>query len=290
MSMNSRAVAVAAMTGCPRLTSAARRGWSDTDVARSRPEAKVAIEPRLAFALGVHFERRATSDDDKLKALLGATGRVVRFEEKDADQQEGAFRQALADPTVGLILQGVLPGLYGSYHRPDVMIRQPHGWRMCEVKVYLDRGGDTPPQMVQSAIAQTAVSIVAARRLGLTVDDEVALILADMRGNPTVRILSAAGEAELIEHLLTRAPRPQQPAKAPELAELDDHIYSADCEGTCALADVCRSEAAQDPDVLWPGLAVDTAVSQRELLDLVQTGTAPAAVQAGWDAATRAMS
>src|SRR5690606_17191518 len=151
MSMNSRAVAVAAMTGCPRLTSAARRGWSDTDVARSRPEAKVALEPRLAFALGRHFEHRATSEDDALKELLGATGLVVRFEESDADQQEDAFRAALADPAVGLILQGVLPGLYGSHHRPDVMIRLPDGrWRMCEVKVYLDRGGDTPPGMVQS--------------------------------------------------------------------------------------------------------------------------------------------
>lgn len=292
MSLSSRAVAVAAATGCPRLGHAARKGWSDTAIAKAK--GVVAIAPRLAFVEGQEFERRAVGrgpdDDPTLRTLLGLDdGDVVRFRDGEASSELLAESDAaIANPNVSVILQGVLPGLYGGYHRPDLLVRTPQGWSVGEVKVYLDRAGDTSTHLVQSTATQAAVSVVAGRRHGLTMEDQAVIILASSTGAPSVRILDIAGEAELIEHLLRTNPPPRgDDLKVPPLAE---HRYNpAICEGSCALADICRTEAASAPGVLWPGdiTAPTYGWTHVDLLAQCQAGTAPSAVQAGWDAATR---
>lgn len=289
MSLSSRAVAVAAATGCPRLAGAARSGWSDTSVAKAK--GIVAIAPRLAFIEGQEFERRVVgrdaSDDDALLELLGVSGQVARFRDGEANTELlGEFNAAVADPDVSVILQGVLPGLYGGYHRPDLLIRRDAVWEVGEVKVYLDRAGETPKHLVQSTATQAAVSVVAARQMGMTVADTATIILASPRGTPSVRRIDVAGESELIEHLLRTSPAPRSDSTA--VPDLEDHRYNpAICEGACALADICRAEAGAAPGMLWPGemTAQTYGWTHEGLLALCASGEAPAAVQAGWDAA-----
>ena len=292
MSLSSRAVAVAASTGCPRLASAARRGWSDVAVAKT--QGIDSLTPRLAFAEGQAFERRAIGDgdgsgDQKLLDLLGLLGgRIVRFPDGDADDAMLAeFEQALADPEVAVIVQGVLPGLYGGWHRPDLMIRTATGWQIGEVKVYLDRGGDTPARLVQSTAAQCAVSIVACRERGIPVSDDATIVLASPRGEPVTRTIPVGGEVDLVRELQDRAPRGPKVVGDPSLPVLDDHIYSPACEGACALADLCRMQASAAPGVIWPGdaVAVTYGWKHEDLLAQAGAGDAPVAVQAGWAAA-----
>jgi hypothetical protein len=294
MSLSSRAVAVAASTGCPRLGSAAHLGWSDTKVAKDL--GLVAIAPRLAFLEGQEFERRAigrdSDGDADLLELLGVTGTVVRFKDGEADSELLAeFDAAVADPNVAIIIQGVLPGLYLGYHRPDLMVRNPIGWTVGEVKVYLDRGGDTPVHLVQSTATQAAVSVVAARRHGLTVSETAMVVLASARGLPSVRLIHIGGETDLIEQLTVTSPRPRGEHDYPStLAHLAGHRYvAAACEGACALADICRKQAGAEPGVLWPGDAVAPTYgwTHEDLLAQCESGVAPPAVQAGWDAAPR---
>lgn len=290
MSLSSRAVAVAASTGCPRLGAAARHGWSDTAIAKAK--GIVAIAPRLAFVEGQEFERRAVGrgpdDDPALLTLLELTdGRVVRFRDGEADSELLTESDAaLADPDVTVILQGVLPGLYGGFHRPDLLVRTPRGWSVGEVKVYLDRAGDTPAHLVQSTATQAAVSVAAGRQHGLVMEDQALIILASSRGAPSVRVLDIAGEAELIDHLLRTSPAPR--ATTTQMPELAEHRYNPSiCEGACALADVCRGEAGSEPGVLWPGDTTAPTYGWKhvDLLTMCEAGNAPSAVQAGWDAA-----
>lgn len=289
MSLSSRAVAAAAGTGCPRLAGAARKGWSDTSLAKAK--GVVAIAPRLAFLEGVDFERRAlgkdASEDDRLLERLEAQGKVVRLPETLADSEMyDQFTAALADPEVTVILQGVLPGLYGGYHRPDVLVRRGEVWQVGEVKVYLDRSGETPERLVQSTALQAAVSIVAARRIGMQVTDEAQIILAHQFKPVSVRPLDVGGEVELIEHFTSQAPPPK--AASTSMPDLDEHRYDPSvCEGTCALAEVCRKEQAEAPGVIWPTdtVAPTYGWAHTDLLALCEQGLAPSAVQAGWDAA-----
>lgn len=288
MSLSSRAVAVAAATGCSRLGNAARHGWSDTSCAKVT--GVVAIAPRLAFVEGQKFEQRVlgrTSEDDPaLRELIGVTGDVVRIEDSTATPALLAVSDAaLADPDVSVVLQAVLPGLYGGYHRPDLMIRTPRGWAIGEVKVYLDAGGDTSPHLVQSTAMQAAVSVVAGRHHGLTVDDEALIILASSQGKPSLRSLNLAGEVELVTALLHTNPPPSRDAI--EMPDLTQHRYNPSlCEGSCALAETCRREAGSAPGIFWPGdqTAPTYGWTHEDLLAQCERGVAPAAVQAGWDA------
>ena len=293
MSLSSRAVALAAVTGCPRLRVAARRGFGDTTVAKTK--GIDSLTPRLAFEEGQRFEERAIGsirkpNDEDLLALLGVgDGKVVRFPDKVAeDDMLDEFDAAVADPTVAVIVQGVLPGLYGGYHRPDLLIRTEQGWDVGEVKVYLDKGGDTSPRLIQSTAAQVAVSIVAARRHGMNVSDRGIVILASQRGTPSVRPMLLGGEIELVESLLEVAPLTPSEARQGLPESLGEHIYSPACEGKCALADFCRDEAQRAPGVLWSGdtVAPTYGWSHVDLLAMCAEGRGPDAVQAGWEAAS----
>lgn len=253
MTLSARAIALGANRPCPRLDTAATAGFSDTAAADHL--GYKAKNPRLAFALGRSFERRLTGDEEKLREITGATGKIVTVPDEHAEHASWETATGLmADPEIGLILQGVAPGTFGGWLRPDLLSRtSPTGpWTVGEVKVYLDKGGETDTHAFGAAVAQAAASVLTLREAGYEVTDTVLVILSDIRGRPTVRTVDCTGELERIRAFRTRTGYRGDHTTAPDLDETE-HIYSIRCVGTCALADYCRAHTARI--VRWPSLS-----------------------------------
>lgn len=263
MTLSARAIALGANRPCPRLDAAATTGHSDTSAAAHYGHK--AKSPRLAFALGRAFERRLTGDEETLREITGATGSIVTITDEHADSQSWETATAhMADPAVGVILQGVAPAEFGGWLRPDLIFRaHPYAaWQVGEVKVYLDKGGETDAHAFGAAVAQAAASVLTLSEAGYEITTEVLIILTDMRGRPTTRTVDCAGELERIRAFRNRTDYRGDHTEPADLAAVE-HIYSIRCVGTCALADYCRDHAAET--ARWPSLTTTSSLTDADL-------------------------
>lgn len=267
MTLSARAIALGANRPCPRLDAAATTGHSDiTAAAHYGHKAK---NPRLAYALGRAFERRLTGDEDALREITGAHGHIVTIPDEHADSQTWDTATGhMADPAVGLILQAVAPGEFGGWLRPDLLYRHdPAGpWHVGEIKVYLDKGGETDGHSFGAAVAQAAASVLTLSEAGYDVSTRVLIVLTDLRGRPTARTVDCTGELERIRTFRARTGYRGDHTEPADLSTTG-HIYSIRCVGACALADYCRDQAAQTAP--WPSLTTDEITDT----DLHEPGT-----------------
>lgn len=268
MSLSARAIALAANTPCPRLDTLAAAGHSDTSTASFLGyETK---SPRLAYAVGVAFEKRITSDPQKLTELLGAYGGVtVTIDAEHGD--ETTYQQTLthlADPTVSMVLQGVVPGPFGGWLRPDVLYRAGNTWEVGEIKVYLDKDTETSTISIGQAVTQAAISARALTNAGVQVSEKVTIILSTLTGAPTARRFAIAGELARIDALLERTSTTGQTPTVEPFAPGGEHIYSIRCVGACALAEYCATQL-QETGVRWPSidLPAKLGASEAQLLE-----------------------
>lgn len=285
MSLPARALATAANRPCPRLDLAAHHGWADTAVAKAYGYTNKS--PRLAYALGKAFEDRFTADTDRLMRLADADHGAVAEVNADHGDSEAyqQFQELLADEQTTMILQGVAPGLFGGWLRPDLVFSRDGQWHVGEVKIYLDKGGETDAHAFGQAVTQAAASVLTLRRSGVNVSDDVLVILTNLIGQPTGRWVNAAGELHRLQMLEQRAQyQGGASTSAPDLFGTE-HIYSIRCEGACALAEYCREQLRETEHAVFPSLGLAHAMhtTDQELMTMAHhPGTA---VHAGYTAA-----
>lgn len=260
MTLAARAVALAANRPCPRLDVAASSGHSDVAVANHHGHRTK--QPRLAYALGRAFERKLTEDHDKLHELTGTTGQILTVPDEHADSESwDTFTTLTHNSAVSVILQGVAPGPFGGWLRPDMVFRgsEPGTWHVGEIKVYLDRGGETDPHAFGQAVTQAATSVMTLREAGYTVSSSVLIILTDLLGNPRPRWVQCDGEISAVQALRERAPY-RGDATVPPSLEHTQHIYSIRCMGRCALATYCRDQLTAT-GVRFPSMGLPAALN-----------------------------
>lgn len=259
MTLAARAVALAANRPCPRLDRAATAGYSDAAMADHHGHRTK--QPRLAYALGKAFERRLTEDHEALHKITGATGDVVTIPDEYGDSEAWQKHQDLtATGQVGIILQGVAPGPFGGWLRPDIVFRgaEKDTWHVGEIKVYLDRGGETDPHTFGQAVTQAAASVLTLREAGYSISSTVLIVLTDLLGNPRPRWVDCEGEVNAVTTLRERAPY-RGDATTPPPLEHAQHIYSIRCVGRCALADYCRDQLTT-AGVRFPSMGLPAAL------------------------------
>lgn len=266
MSLSARAIALAANTPCPRLDTLAAAGHSDTATADALGYENKS--PRLAYAVGIAFENRVTTDHLALAELLGADEGHVLTIEADHGSSETYTQTigALNDSETSMILQGVIPGPLGGWLRPDILYRRCGIWETGEIKVYLDKDTETSPTSFGQALTQAAISTRALNYAKISMGSYVSVILSHLNGAPTVRRVTVNGEIERIEQLLERVEATGQGSTLAPFAPQGDHIYSIRCVGTCALATYCK-EQLQEKGALWPSepLPATLGMSEDEL-------------------------
>lgn len=263
MSLSARAIALAANTPCPRLDTLAAAGHSDTATADALGYENKS--PRLAYAVGIAFENRVTTDHLALAELLGADEGHVLTIEADHGSSETYTQTigALNDSETSMILQGVIPGPLGGWLRPDILYRRCGIWETGEIKVYLDKDTETSPTSFGQALTQAAISTRALNYAKVPMGSYVSVILSHLNGAPTVRRVTVNGEIERIEQLLERAEATGQETTPAPFAPTGDHIYSIRCVGTCALATYCK-EQLQEKGALWPSETLPTTLGMGE--------------------------
>ena len=283
MTLPARALATAATRPCPRLDAAATHGWGDT--ATAAHHGYTGKSPRLAYAYGKAYEDRITRDTDRLARLLDADpgqAHTCTAEHGDADSHHD-FITRLNDPETTLILQGVIPGPYGGWLRPDLLYKRNGEWTVGEIKIYLDKGGETDGHAFGSAVTQAAIATDYLRRNNHPVTSTVTVILTNLIGAPVIRTVDATGEMAMLDHLKHRAPYQGETPEPPDLAHIQD-IYSLRCHGKCALADYCR-DIAENNGAQFPtmDLTTRTATTSTDLKHLAHTDTTT--INAGYTAA-----
>lgn len=283
MTLNARALATTASRPCRRLDEAAKSGWSDTGLAAHHGH--TAKNPRLAYAYGKAYEDRITTDHAKLRDLIGAdpgTAHECTAEHGDSASHQ-AFLNLLDDPQNTLILQGIVPGPYGGWLRPDLLYRRNGTWTVGEIKIYLDKGGETDAHAFGKAVTQAAITVKALTDAGYTASAEVTIILTNLIGRPVTRTVDATGELELLARLDERAPYQGESDTPPDLAHIEN-IYSIRCHGACALADHCRA-LAQSNGNPFPTLDLHTQArtTPQQLVELA--AIAGTVINSGYHAA-----
>lgn len=263
MSLSARAIALAANTPCPRLDTLAAAGHSDTATADALGYENKS--PRLAYAVGIAFENRVTTDHLALAELLGADEGHVLTIEADHGSSETYTQTlgALNDSETSMILQGVIPGPLGGWLRPDILYRRGGIWETGEIKVYLDKDTETNPKSFGQALTQAAISTRALNYAKVPMGSYVSVILSHLNGTPTVRRVTVNGEIERIEQLLERTEATGQETTPAPFAPTGEHIYSIRCVGTCALATYCK-EQLQEKGSLWPSEPLPTTLGMGE--------------------------
>lgn len=271
MSLSARAIALAANTPCPRLDTLAAAGHSDTATATHLGYDNKS--PRLAYAVGIAFEKRVTEDPQKLAELLGADpGACITI---DADHGDATLydrtRTLMGDPETSIILQGCIPGPLGGWLRPDILYKRAGVWETGEVKVYLDKDTETSPHSFGQAVTQAAITTRALSEAGAPMSPFVTIILSHLTGAPTARRVACAGEIARIDNLLERTQATGQPLTPQPFAPAGEHIYSINCIGTCALASYCANELKAG-GTRWPSNPLPTALeaTEQHLIALVR--------------------
>lgn len=271
MSLSARALALAANTPCPRLDKLAAAGHSDTATATHLGYENKS--PRLAYAVGIAFEKKATADQGALATLLQAdlgACAVIDTEHGDSTLYERTL-QLTNDPGISIILQGCIPGPLGGWLRPDILYKRDGVWEAGEIKVYLDKDTQTSPQSFGQAVTQAAISTRALTQAGVPTSLNVSVILSHLTGKPTLRRVNCEGEIARLDALLERAQATGQALTSEPFAPGGEHIYSIRCVGSCALASYCADQLASTGRT-WPSdpLPAITGYTEQELRALVQ--------------------
>lgn len=242
MRLSARALALNSNKQCPRLHALASAGISDTAAAKAYGyEGK---SPRLSYVVGVAFEKRVTDNHDRLFELTGAdAGKVYEITENLADSGVWEHtKELLADPETTIITQAAVPGLVGGWLRPDVIYKRHGKLYVGEIKIYLDKGGQTDAHSFGAAVTQAAAGVLALRNAGYTVPATVTIVLSSLLGAPTVRRVSCVGEIARLNALVDSLGYRGDSTGIPDVSAVED-VYSIHCVGACALAKFCRDKA-----------------------------------------------
>lgn len=160
----------------------------------------------------------------------------------------------LLQPTLKLVVNAV-----AHYLRPDLMVCGPTEWRIGEIKVYLDRDGETSGIEVASTVRQAAVGVIAAREslaeLGVPPisSDVDVLFRRHTYAGATITRLNAQAEVSALNagiedagRLLVEWSSKGVSLDSPEGVESVPNHYTRSCENGCPLNAACKSQKERD--------------------------------------------
>lgn len=229
---------------------------------------------------GVDFEEDADEGTRlQMGKLLADTIKVI----KKAHQENAEGRPVvLLQPTFALRING-----YFHYVRPDVVVCDVNGWRVGEIKVYLDREGETSGIEVSSTVRQAAVGVLAVRDTLASQDIEVSvskdvdvIFRKHSAKKASLTVLNAEAEIESLvagvydaEKLFSAWKDKIVSLDSPEEIEKIPTFYSSDCATTCAYNEACRKDKEDNDGRLLhdhPGVLVAeiAGVSGRRAFEL----------------------
>jgi hypothetical protein len=217
----------------------------------------------------------------------------------------------LLEPTFTIAINN-----FSHYVRPDLLICQENEWHVGEIKVYLDRGGETSGIEVASAVKQAAVGILATRETlkDKTFKNEKIVIApyVDLVFRKHTRLLASVtrlnAEAELVT--LTAGIRDAETLVQEwkdKIVSLDNaesleqipNFYTTKCENGCPYNMVCKEKKERDEGRVFHGhagvataealgITGERAVQLAEGKNPVTPQEQQAArwLQAGWEANT----
>lgn len=302
--VGSRGLAAHLASPCERARTLIAVGTSPTKAAAKTHGIDTKNEPsRIAAEVGQIFERVLVGrGGERLIALyanhkdpavrLADDTTVVDCGDENFDEHDVALRmQRFADQTMEVIRDAHAATLTGQsrillqptlelpingyphYVRPDVLVCTPGDWHVGEIKVYLDRDGETSGVEVSSTVRQAAVGVLAARAtfaksgLEVTVASSVDVIFRKHAlARASVTRLNAEAEIESLSaglrssaELLAEWKDKLVSLDTAEAIEQIPNYYTDSCAKSCAYNDVCRAAKEElDGRVLHehPGVAV----------------------------------
>jgi hypothetical protein len=291
--LGARGIAAASTTDCQRSQTFAAAGVSAVQVAEKVFGRVVPNrESPFAMATGMNFEHGITKHEAaKLVLLYQGSGRFatkVKVLDLTNDTKDHDLQLQLAAEAEAIILDRMYHGggpdviiQFPIVMRPNQALLRPdflvavgeRGWRVGEVKSYLDRDGLTDGYKVGSAVRQAAAGIVAL--LFLVREHQLPEDLVDTKADlvllrhgqegASLRTLGAEAEILSIQETLERSAELLSEASAlaggasldsEEAVQAIPHAYGPGCHGTCAMAEVCRGEAMANGQLLFDGAGV----------------------------------
>lgn len=298
-----------------RLDSRAMSEWAGSTCTRAKVVASAGLTPKyvqatvfnsaraddrspFAIGTGMRFERQVLARDATLlRSLYEQNGRSdvstgdlqtimpATEREPDWDTYTNIAKDVLLrrlnghHPRAGVLLQVPVAIRDIALVIPDMIVADgERGWKVGEIKSYLDRGGLTDGYKVAQAVRQAAVGVYALRGLAadngvdptLISDDVDIVMLRHGRETASLHSLQAAAEISAVlaavdgigYHLDLAAMAGVVSLDDPKALELISYHYESSCADRCALAETCG--ANQDSDKAWAessglGLALKAA-------------------------------
>lgn len=285
--VGSRGLAAHLASPCERARTLIAVGTSPSKAAETTHGVTVKNEPsRIAAEVGQIFERVLVGrGGERLINLYLAhpdpavrlPGEVVvlecgneEFDEVDVALRMQKFAQASMDmirdahgatrrgqsiillqPTLELSING-----YAHYVRPDLLVCTDGMWHVGEIKVYLDRDGETSGIEVSSTVRQAAVGVLAARTtlhnnglVDVVVSSHVDIVFRKHAlARASLTRLSAEAEIESLSagidsavDLLIEWKDKLVSLDTADAIEQIPNFYSDSCAKSCAYNEVCRS-------------------------------------------------
>lgn len=289
--VGSRGLAAHLASPCQRARTLIAVGTSPRKAAKTTHGVESTNEPsRIAAEVGQIFERSlvgrngerliglyVTHTDPGVRLTDGTT--MVDCGDENFDENDPALRMQkfvtqtievvkgvyavtqegrsviLTQPTFELLING-----FPHYVRPDLMICTGNEWYVGEIKVYLDRDGETSGIEVSSTVKQAAVGVLAAQAtltkygFDIKVSPLVDVIFRKHSiGRASVTRLNAEAEIETLsagirnaEELLTEWKDKVVSLDTAESIEKIPNFYTDSCAKSCEYNEVCRSQKEQD--------------------------------------------
>lgn len=229
-------------------------------------------------------------DDPIVRRAASVQERAARRQEVAQQWILARMRGEVCDYAIMGQVQLEIPGVCRP--NPDLLLIDGHrGWRVGEVKSYLDRDGLTDGVKIAKAVLQGAVSIYALRLLaeahGLDPDlisDRVDLVfLRTGKEAASLHIVTAQAELAAVraavedrERFLQQLGLEQIDIEDPQQAQAQiasiDYSYGAACEAECALSTFCSKHRDNDavPVAVRGRLAEAVSAEGHDVARLVQ--------------------
>ncbi|HVT77908.1 MAG TPA: hypothetical protein VHD87_12820 [Acidimicrobiales bacterium] len=299
--LGARGVAEAAFSPCQRHRAISLHGRDTYDVAQRLYGRAAPGKSDIAFRVGNAFEAALVRPDTNgaparllrsvytRAGLLGDADTAADLSSAGADALRRIAADRAADrPHPKLLLQARVPlevdGI-STHIIPDVLVAHGDiGWRVGDIKVYVDRDGHTNPYDIAHTCRQIAVGVVALRRQlahwGIDADVPAAADLVFRRPGPeraTVHTLPIPAEITAVETILLSAG--DFLAAYPTIATAADvdaipATRGEHCAASCGMAAACG-----DPDSAYRHL-VGSAHQQLETAGIPATRAAALAAGA----------
>lgn len=178
--------------------------------------------------------------------------------ENDMDQDTSLI---FLQPTFQFDVNG-----FTHHIRPDFLLLDRNVWRVGEIKVYLDRDGETSGLQVASTVKQAAVGILAVEQSftkkdfsfisekNFTVAKEVDVVFRRHGSHKaTVTRLNAQAEVESLhrglaesENIIKSLAGLVTSIDSPEIIEAIPNHYTLDCASTCPYDSVCKKQKTKE--------------------------------------------